>query len=221
MQWFLSGMSRPRATRVAAIVLGLVGMTVLVWWIASSGEPSDSQMNSTNAQERIAAIAALGKSGSTSASEKLARLASHSDTTTVRYAVRALGENDSEGNRKALTGILTDTKMSAAARSEAASMLGKFKESDAALLTRTLAADESPEVRAGAAKGLARLEMPSTIPQLSAALEDPSPEVRLWAITAIHRMIGRRFPYNATKPPETQKTVIEEIRAYLRRCKVL
>ena len=62
---------------------------------------------------------------------------------------------------------------------------------------------------------------PKAIPELVAALEDPDERVRIWAITAIHKMIARRFPYDAKLPPERQRHEIDRIKDYLRRCGAL
>lgn len=215
----------PNANKKTWILAGAVGLVIVLvaaWLLGAFGESVDSLAASSDRDDRLEAIRRISESDSSSSTDRLRRMAAHSDPATARMAVRSLGYHLSELNLDALRDILDDEKLSEAARSEAASTLGKFKEADPVVLTRTLSNNkEKPEVRAGAAKGLARLEMPKTIPQLSAALEDPSPEVRLWAITAIHRMIVRRFPYDPSKPPQQQKAVIERIRTYLRQCGVL
>ena len=215
------GLDRSKAAWIVAAAIMVAAAAVAAWRVGVFGDSGASLARSAKVEDRRAAVEALAKSGSSSASKLLSTLAGDKDPETAMLAVRALGEQQTEQNRDALSHIITDKKLSTAARSEAASTLGKFKDADPAVLTHTLTAEENPEVRAGAAKGLARLEMPSTIPQLSAALEDPSPEVRRWAITAIHRMIVRRFPYDAAKLPETQQDVIKRIRDYLKQCKVL
>ena len=215
------GPERNKTAWIVAGVVGLATLVTLVWQLGIFGDSTDALAASTSREDRQKAIRKLAESGSSDAAEKLTKLASHSDPWTARYAVRAMGDRPSDENRRALTGILANREISAAARSEAAATLGKFKQADPVVLVRSLTADESPEVRAGAAKGLARLEKPSTIPQLSAALEDPSPQVRMWAITAIHKMIVRRYPYDPAKPPQQQQEVIGRIREYLRKCGVL
>ncbi len=204
----------------AAVTLALAGI-VAAWHAGAFAMSAGMLARSDKPEDRQAAIAALATSGSAAASETLAALAADKDPSTATLAVRALGERQTDLNHDTLKRIIADKSLRPAVRSEAAYTLGSFTKADPAVLTNALAAEEDPEVRAGAAKGLAKLEMPSTIPQLSAALEDPSPEVRRWAITAIHRMIVRRFPYDADKPPEAQQDVIKRIRDYLRQCKVL
>ena len=208
------------AWMVAAAILALAAI-VVAWGAGACGTSAATLARSANPEDRQAAIAALAKTRSQAASQMLTTLAADKDPGTAILAVRALGQQQTPENQDILKRIVADKGLPKLIRSEAACTMGKFKDADPAVLTNTLANDADPEVRAGAAKGLARLEKPSTIPQLSAALEDPSPEVRRWAITAIHRMIVRTFPYDADKPPETQQDVIKRIRDYLRQCKVL
>lgn len=217
---FLGPEKSKTAWIVAAAILALAAV-VAAWHAGALGPSAGNLARSDRPEDRQAAIAALATAGSADASETLAALAADKDPATATLAVRALGERQTDRNHDALKRIITDKSLPPAVRSEAAYTIGSFTKADPAVLTNALAAEQEPEVRAGAAKGLAKLEMPSTIPQLSAALEDPAPEVRRWAITAIHRMIVRRFPYDAAKPPEAQQDVIKRIRDYLRQCKVL
>lgn len=222
MQLSLFGPEKPKTAWIVAGVISLATIVVVIWQMGEFGDSAADLASSAKVEERRAAVEQLGKRDDDGASELLSKLAKDADPWTARYAVRALGGHQSDTNQDLLTRMVADKGLSKAARSEAAATLGKFKKADPVVLTRTLVdKDEDPEVRAGAAKGLARLEMPKTIPQLSAALEDPSPEVRRWAITAIHRMIVRSYPYDARKPPETQKEVIQRIRDYLKKSGVL
>lgn len=222
MQLSFFGPEKSKAAWIVAGVISVAAVLVIVWQFGAFGDSTSALARSADPNDRRAAIELLRKRGDSGASDMLSKLANDSDPWTARYAVRALGDHQTGTNQKLLTRMVTDKGLSKAARSEAASTLGKFKDADPVVLTRALVdKDEDAEVRAGAAKGLARLEMPKTIPQLSEALEDPSPEVRLWAITAIHRMIVRTYPYDARKPPETQTEVIKRIREYLEKCGVL
>ncbi len=216
------GPERAKTAWIVAGVISVAAIVVVIWQMGAFGDSTANLADSAKVEDRRAAVEQLGKQDDDDASKLLSKLAKDADPWTARYAVRALGGHQNPTNQKLLTRMVADKGLSKAARSEAAATLGKFKKADPVVLTRTLAdKDEDAEVRAGAAKGLARLEMPKTIPQLSAALEDPSPEVRLWAITAIHRMIVRSYPYDARKPPESQREVIQKIRDYLKKCGVL
>lgn len=221
MQFTFFGPERTKAAWIVAGVILAATVSVIIWQFDLFGDSASALANSADPNDRRAAVEQLSKRGDAGASELLSRLSKDSDPWTARYAVRALGEHQTGTNQKLLTRMVADTDLSTAARSEAAATLGKFKNADPEVLTRALIAEEDAEVRAGAAKGLARLEMPKTIPQLSAALEDPSPEVRLWAITAIHRMIVRTYPYDPDKPPGAQQEVIQRIREYLKAAGVL
>jgi HEAT repeat protein len=215
------GPERSRTAWIAAAAILALAGVVAAWHAGIFATSAGNLAGSDKPEDRQAAIATLATAGSSAASETLSALAADKDPATATLAVRALGERQTDQNHDALKRIISDKSLPPAVRSEAAYTMGNFTKADPAVLTKALAAEEDPEVRAGAAKGLAKLEMPSTIPQLSVALEDPSPEVRRWAITAIHRMIVRRFPYDADKPPEDQQDVIKRIRDYLKQCKVL
>jgi uncharacterized protein (UPF0147 family) len=221
MQFSFFGPERSRTAWIVAAAIMVAAVTLVVWRAGGFGTSAATLARSEDPEDRRAAIEALAKSRSSAASEMLLTLTSDKDPGTAVLAVRALGQQQAAGNQVILKRIIADTSFPKLIRSEAASTMGLLKDADPDVLTKTLASDADSEVRAGAAKGLARLEMPSTIPQLSEALKDPSPEVRRWAIAAIHRMIVRTFPYDADKPPETQQEVIQQIRDYLRQCKVL
>jgi len=222
MQLSFFGPERSKIAWILAAAVLLVAVVIAMWQLGAFDASTDDLAASSDRQDRQKAIDRLAESGSSAVADKLKKLASHSDPWTARYAVRAFGDRRSDDSRRALANILNDRRMPPAARAEAADVIGKFEDADPAVLTRTLTdTDEDPQVRAGAAKGLARLKEPATIPQLSAALEDPSEDVRKWAITAIHKMVTRRYPYDPAKPPQQQEEVIERIRTYLRSCGVL
>jgi len=211
MMWIIAGVILVLA---GVMILGLSGVFgPSVESLASSADPADRQ----------AAVERLSERGTESSARLLSALAADRDPETARLAVRGLGQVQTQANLDALTRILDNNKLSKNARAEAGFTIGKFKAADPKVLTERLSVEREPDpvVRAGVAKGLARMEMPSTIPQLSAALEDPNPEVRRWAISAIHRMVIRTFPYDADKPPQDQQAVIQKIREYLRKVKVL
>ncbi len=202
------------AAVVAGISLGL-------WAWAGRGEPADDLAASDDAERRKAAAAALAEEESDQAVETLVDLARDEDHWVAVKAVRSLGKMRSERRREALRILVADTSVPAGARGEAAEALGKDPEVNPRVLTKTLLDAAEPKVRLGAAKGLARLKRPSTLPELVAALEDPDPDVRVWANNAIHRMIVRHFPFDGRKPPQTQRHQIERIKAYLRSCGML
>ncbi len=201
---------------IGKLLLGLLALVaVSAALYVSRSDPRDLA-NSDDPGDRKRAARALAESGSEADREKLEQLVSDPDPWVGRYAVRGL-EDPTKLRR-----ILSDKSLHGAVRGEAAAQLGK-KGGDAEALTRVLDPGGEPEakVRAGAAKGLGFARDPEAIPQLVEALEDPDREVRIWAITAIHRMIARRFPFDASKPPGTQRAEIRRIEEYLRKAGAL
>lgn len=214
-------MSLPEGSRKKLLAVGgaaalLIAVVAAVLWHFVAGlSESQGLAGSADAADRIKAAERLdGKDGE--AAQRLLRgLANDRDQTVARRAVRSIT------SRRLLEDIARDTKLGGAARGEAAAALGKFADTDPTILTGLLTADPNAQARAGAAMGLARLRNVKTLPSLSQALEDGDPEVRLWAVTAIHKMILRRFPYDAKLPPAQQREVIQRIRDYLRTCGML
>ncbi|MCD6303856.1 MAG: HEAT repeat domain-containing protein [Planctomycetes bacterium] len=210
--------SRKPVIAAAAILAALGIVAAAAWYFATDLSSARRLAASADARDRLRAIDRL--KGQSAARKTLELLSRDPDKWVAVKAVRALADQAGERTRRCLVRILQDKRIDPRARGEAATMLGRDKLADDDILARALAAPE-PQVRAGAAKGLAERRDPNTIPQLVAALEDPSTEVRRWAITAIHKMIARRFPYDARKSPASQREVIERIKAYLKRCGVL
>lgn len=199
----------------------VAAVTVLLWLLDAGGEGASDLAKSADPRDRQQAVERLRGRGSDAARRTLRLLSRDPDKWVAVRAIRALGEDRSEANRKALAEMAADRGLSGRARGEAAATLGNFKDADTAVLTQMLAGDPNAEARAGAAKGLVRMRNPKAIPELVAALEDPDERVRIWAITAIHKMIARRFPYDAKLPPERQRHEIDRIKDYLRRCGAL
>jgi HEAT repeat protein len=219
------GSSYPDNRKLILLGGGFVALVVVVavvlWCIDGGVAGARKLAKSADPQERHKAVERLRGRSSDAARQTLRLLSRDPDRWVAVRAIRALGENHSEANRRALVAMVTDRDLSARARGEAAATLGSFKDADPTVLAQALTSDPNAEARAGAAKGLLRMRNPKAIPELVQALEDRDPRVRIWAITAIHKMIARRFPYNAKLPPARQRQEIERIKAYLRRCGVL
>jgi hypothetical protein len=214
-----------RNSKLQACVVGFVllvaAVTAVLWWLDARGGAAIGLAGSSDREDRIEAADRLGGKGSAAATEALKRLARDADKYVAVRAIRSLSQNLSERNRDILADLAQDKTLKGKARGEAAANYGKFKDADPTVLTQILAGDQDPEARAGAAKGLTRMRKPSTIPELVRGLEDRDPRVRLWSITAIHKMIVRRFPYDASQPPQRQQYVIQKIKTYLRSAGVL
>ncbi|MCG8587453.1 MAG: HEAT repeat domain-containing protein [Pirellulales bacterium] len=71
---------------------------------------------------------------------------------------------------------------------------------------------QSPPVRVAAIEGIAKGWDYDAMEDLFAALDDPSVEVRERAGKAVQRMIGLRFPYNASDPPAARAAVVAHMR---------
>jgi len=195
-------------------------ITAILWLMDSRGGSALSLAESEDREDRIKAADRLADKSGAAASKALSDLTRDKDRWVAIRAVRSLAKSPDRRNRDVLRRIASDRSRRGRVRGEAAAQMGRFKES-ASELTQVLAAEPDPEVRAGAAKGLAILRDQATIPQLVKALEDKDEEVRRWAITGIHKMIVRRFSFNAKAPPGTQQHEIDRLKTYLRRCGVL
>ena len=193
----------------------------VLWYVDHLDASAVAMARSSDPRKRMRAAERLAGRTGDPAVRTLRRLAGDRDKWVARQAVRALAEAPGRRGLEVLTEIVKDRKLPGDARGEAAANLGRLRGADPAVLTAALAGDADAAARAGAAKGLMRMRDPATMPQLVDALADGDARVRTWAITAIHRMIVRRFGYDARKPPRTQRLQIERIRQYLRRCGAL
>jgi len=211
--------------RIVLLVTGfsvlVAAVTGLAWILNDPDAGAVDLATSTDAEDRHKAVERLRGRGSDAARRTLRLLSRDPDKWVAIRAVRALGQDRSRAGRETLAEIIRDGDLAAPTRGEAAATLGTLPDADSGILTEALVRDPKPEVRAGAAKGLLRMRNPKTLPQLVRALEDRDERVRIWAITAIHKMIARRFPYNAKLPPGRQRNEIRRIQAYLRRCGAL
>jgi HEAT repeat protein len=202
----------------AGFAVFVLAVSVLLWYVAQGVGAAEDLAGSSDPNDRKQAVERLRGKKSVAARRVLSALSKDTDKWVAIRAVRTLSENRGADSRDLLEKIVQDRSYNPSARGEAAAELGKFKNVDPALLTRALIGDTNAETRAGAAKGLTRLRKPETLVK---ALEDKDARVRIWAITGIHKMIARRFPYDARKPPHTQRQEILRIRQYLKSCNVL
>jgi HEAT repeat protein len=222
-----AGMSgRPRAPRVrptlvVAAVACVVAMAAFWGWNrCRAGGDLAALAKSKNPEDRVQAARRLAEQEGSTERGLLALLAEDGDRTVAVQAIESLGRHTTDENRALLTRLLIEKRGSVEAQAAAASALGRFKGMDPAPLVQALNTRQEAVVRAGAAQGLVRLRDANSIPALVKALEDGDSRVRIWAITAIHKMIVRRFPYDARKAPAAQRDVIRQIRDYLRSCGV-
>jgi len=221
-----------RGKILLGVLAVLVAVAVAVYYPGMEGDPYSS-----DPEQRLAAIRSLAGNTDAESLKILRRLSDDSHRRVAFAAVNAIAQSpDSEPNRKVLLDILSGST-SGVARSAAAAALGKCPGADLTLLTRTLRdLDADPMVRAGAAKGLAKLpggavrgdrstrpdpqvlkaRLKIILPPLIEALSDPDPRVRKWAITAIKRNTGIRFAFDADRQVGQQRDRIRFIIETLR-----
>jgi HEAT repeat protein len=194
---------------LVALVVMLVAVVIVYW---PGGDP-----NSPDPEKRLEAIIQLSGSTDEESVSTLIRLARDPEPHVAIAAVKAIGAAP-KSSHVALQRILARPDNSPPVRAEAVAALGKCPKTnvEVTVLTKVLATDTDPQVRAGAARGLARRRDGTAMKELVAALEDPDARVRLWAVTAISRTTALRFDYDARIPPEQQQDKIRIIKETLR-----
>lgn len=80
-----------------------------------------------------------------------------------------------------------------------------------AVLTNTLANDESAEVRGAAARTIGELYDYTNVPSLLKAMNDESIDVRRKAHRAVSRIWGRTYEFDLTAPANERQTLIDTI----------
>ena len=194
--------AQPKVVAVAAVAVVLSGV---VAFLLKGAKGAASRARSSDAAERAAAAVELGEEDDPASREVLKRLCTDPEPKVAVLAVRALARSKRIESRRFLGELLRRSKRGRT-RAACAAALGEFKQTDPAVLTSMLHAEQEPDaaVRAGAAKGLEALRSKAAIPALLAALDDPDAKVRLWAITALTRTVGGgiRFDY---QPQETNR----------------
>lgn len=217
---FLGILLRGRLKTV--LIVGAVAVACvagLAYWLSSRA--SASGLDSPDPAKRLKAVEEIGQQKTESACQTLRPFVRDADVRVAVEAVRRIGEMGTESGRKVLIEVVNAPSIQGKVRGEAAAALGKDKAVDPQLLTGSLRTETDPQVRAGAAKGLARLRERTTVPDLFKGLSDPDPQVRIWCVTAISNIAGIRFDYQAHEPPATQTDKIQFIGQLLRERKLL
>ena len=203
---------RPRQIAgLVALVVVLVVITIVCW-------PDGGDPNSPDPAMRMQAITRLSGRTDTESVTTLIRLTGDPKPHVAIAAVKAIGDAP-KSSHVPLQKILARPDTSPPVRAEVAAALGNCPKANVKItvLTEILAQDADPQVRAGAARGLARRRDKAALKELVAALEDPDARVRLWAVTAIGRTTALRFVYDARVPPEQQRDKIRIIKETLRK----
>ena len=201
------------------LAAGLCVVALATWWAWDRhrcGGDLESAASSDEAARRIAAARELADRDSDAARNLLLRMIDDSNPAVASQAVESLGIHRDPARREVVAQVLAERHRPVQVRAMAAATYGRFDHADPAPLIDVLGSGDDPLVRAGAARGLTRLRDPRSLPALVRTLEDGDQRVRLWAISAIHNMTTRRFPYDAAIAPAQQREVIQRIKDYMR-----
>ena len=163
-----------------------------------------------------------GCSAPESDTQRIQRLARKGD---VEGLTHEIAKNDATVGREAVHALAT---LGAKAEPQVRTALGDsrapIREAAAAVypqvagpkaapdLARMARLDADPNVRAVAVTGLERLVALDEMEALFAALEDPDALVRRRAVTAVERLIGRRYDICASGTPEERHRIVAELR---------
>jgi hypothetical protein len=209
--------------KMRGLVVGPVVLAVVVglclWCFGGRGENAEELLTATNPHQRIAGLDALSKKTDSESRQKLVEMCSDRDDLMAAMAVWALDQRRDGDRRQTMEDLLADTSKHPKVRAAAAEYLGAEPQADPQKLMSALTGERDAKVRLGAARGLYTMRRLVTIPALVKGLEDPDDTVRYCCITALNRMMMRRFPYDPKVSPQDQAGVIEQIRAYIRQNK--
>jgi HEAT repeat protein len=207
-----------RGLVVGPVVLAVV-VGVCLWCFCGRGENPTELLNSPQHPQRVQGIDVLSKKTDSQSQQKLVEMCSDRDARMAALAVWALGQRHDADRRQTMQNLLHDTAKHPEVRAAAAEYLGKEPEADPQELMAALTGERDSKVRAGAARGLYSMRRLVTIPALLKGLEDPDDTVRYYCITALNRMMMRRFAYDPKLAPQGQADVIGQIRDYVRKNK--
>jgi len=198
--------------KLAATVLSiLIGGVVVGYW------PDRPDHTSLDMDERLDAIRAMIPATDADDLDILSELVNDGEPRVAMAAVRAIGSAGGELNRKALEHILAENDTPSLCGAAMAA-LGKFDDVDYHTFADVMLDEtKSPDLRAGAAKGLKRLRSSDAAGALSKALADPDANVRHAAIDALHKTTGMLFEFDPTAPPATRVKQVRSIERQLAR----
>ena len=174
--------SHPEVRRRAAVSIGRIAK--------EEGRPLLVTARTDADTEVVASVAfATGQLKDPTATTWLGSLLDHADTppSVGREAAQALGKILTPDARVALSRYLTNAPMTAPALvvGEALLSFGRFPDKgDVAPLVRWITAND-PEIRWRAAWSLFRPADSAAVPHLLKLADDPSPEVRYWAVRGL------------------------------------
>ncbi|MEX2214811.1 MAG: HEAT repeat domain-containing protein [Phycisphaeraceae bacterium] len=200
--------------KIITVTLCALAAVLIVWrmWPSGAGYSLDSE----DPVQRMQALEDLRGQNTQRARSLLRSMTVDPDPRVAVMAIQSMAGNRDRENMSSLVNLSTAAQ-SPLVRREALAALGEYPEFDAARLVAVVTSERDPDVRAGAAQGLARRADRSTVPTMFRALSDEDAFVRGWAITGIKNVTKVGFMYDSGRPPQEQREVIEEIRKYLQR----
>lgn len=198
--------------------IAVIACVMLMRW--GCGRDTTDFTATDDTSQILAHIDALASRGNPADVNVLTNFTTHSDERVVLAAIYALGTIGDSTAVDVLSDLATQVSIPDI-RSAAADALARAgNSSSTAQLIEMIKHDQDARVRAGAARGLARRASPEnneSVPVFFAALRDPAPDVRAWAIRGIRRVSVIRVLYDPAKPPEQQESQIQTIEEMLRK----
>lgn len=171
-----------RMARNAADILGTFRHPLAIPALAAAATRTD-----LDAEARLHVVRALGTIGHRDASAAIEAAMSDTDASVRLEALAAWSAIRGQAEATAAVALVDDAD--ARVRARAAAVVGELRETSARTALETqLATDTDPVVRRNAAWALGRLGDSASRPALEAAVDDPSPLVRMTAKAAIHQL---------------------------------
>lgn len=181
---------------------------------------SAKSLESSDAKDRRAALAALAKEDSEAAAERASKMVGHEDLATAGDAVWALGRMTNSRATEVIHQVALRDARPKIRREAAAAMAQRPSEGSVKVLRQMVQTDQSPEVRAEAAASLGNVGSAADVDVLVGAVESASaPEdlpVESRAMGAIERLVGVTFYYDPKAPPAERRKAIDRMRMVAR-----
>lgn len=206
----------PSTTRRYTLIAIAVVLLLVGGWIAHDrwfGGGVAGMARSGDPAQRLLVIESLRASDAGWSDRLLRELAADADHRAAVQAIRVLADRPGDTNKRLLLTLAEADDVSVCA--EAIASLGGQRGVPIERFTEALRTGASPEIRAGAARALARRNDRAAAGALVDALSDEDQRVRMEAIRAINGLTIWRTDYRAEAPIGTQRKQIAAIRHLL------
>ena len=205
------------ALRAAAILvpLGVFGLA-----LAGCSDPAE-KLKSADPAVCIEGLRQLARRESDEAVDRILGAANHPDEMVAVEAVRTLGDMRNPKATAAIGQVASQNKR-AAVRQEAVIQLGRREGPEAlVVLRKVVQVDPDPRVRGGALTAIVRQRSLGDVPLLVRVAEsDGDLLVQTQAVGAVERLVGIRYRFNPSAPPEARQRVLEAVRLSAERAAV-